>query len=88
MALWEQARLADKEAAEREAARLKADNLQLAARLVEMKESEMQRMEDTNRMCEQMVCRLISAHLPPSKHSHSCFSARNFSKCKRWVLSG
>lgn len=52
-----QARLEDKEAAEREAARLQADNLQLAARLVEMKESEMQRMEDTNRMCEQMVRR-------------------------------
>lgn len=59
-----QARLADKEAAEREAARLEADNLQLAARLVEMKESEMQRMEDTNRMCEQMVRRLPSPVLP------------------------
>ena len=56
MTMTMQSRLADKEAAEREAARLTADNHQLASRLVEMKEGEMQRMEDTNRMCEQMVC--------------------------------
>ncbi len=50
-----QTKLADKEASEREAARLHADNLQLSARLVEMKEGEMARVVETNRMCEQMV---------------------------------
>ena len=50
-----QSRLADKEAAEGRAASLEADNHELAARLVEMKSTEIQRMHETNRICEQMV---------------------------------
>ena len=50
-----QSRLADKEAAEGRAAALEADNHELAARLVEMKRTEIQRIQETNRICEQMV---------------------------------
>lgn len=50
-----QSRLADKEAAESRAAALEADNHELVARLVEMKATEVQRIDETNRICEQMV---------------------------------
>ena len=53
--LTPQSRLADKEAAESRAAALAADNHELATRLVEMKASEAQRINETNRICEQMV---------------------------------
>ena len=52
-----QSRLADKEAAESRAAASEADNAELAARLVETKRTEIQRMHETNRICEQMVRR-------------------------------
>ncbi len=55
IALGLQSRLADKETAESRAAALEADNHELAARLVETKRTEIQRMHETNRICEQMV---------------------------------
>lgn len=50
-----QGRLAAKEAAEAEAARLREEVGQLAQRLVELKASEAERMNEVNKMCDQMV---------------------------------
>jgi len=62
-----QSRLADKETAESRAAALEADNHELAARLVEMKRTEIERMHETNRICEQMVC---GAAMPAAGQGH------------------
>lgn len=66
-ALLPQGRLADKEAAEAEAARLRAEVGQLAQRLVELKATEAERMDEVNVMCEQMVRCLLKA--PRRKNS-------------------
>ena len=51
-----QARLAGREAAEAEAAKLREEVAELAQRLVELKSTEAERINEVNRMCEQMVC--------------------------------
>ena len=66
-----QSRLADKEAAEGRAASLEADNHELVTRLMELKATEVQRINETNRICEQMVRGLpglesATAHGPTS----------------------
>ncbi len=50
-----QGRLADKEAAEAEAAKLRGEVAELSLRLVEMKSSQAERMNEVNKMCDQMV---------------------------------
>ncbi len=62
-----QSRLADKEAAEAEAARLRAESAALAARLVELKATEAERMNEVNKMCEQMVSSIGIAFLASAR---------------------
>lgn len=51
-----QVRLSDKEAAEAKADKLQADVLELSQRLVAMKASEAERLNEVNEMCDGMVC--------------------------------
>ena len=53
--LCRQARLADKEKAEAEAAASKTETDELTRRLVELKTTEIERMNACSRMCEEMV---------------------------------
>ncbi len=56
-----QARLADKEAAEARATKLETENGALVQRLIQLKATEVERMNEVNRVCEEMVgCRAYS----------------------------
>ncbi|KAK9828803.1 hypothetical protein WJX72_002152 [[Myrmecia] bisecta] len=50
-----EARLKDKEAAEARAGQLEGENADLVRRLVELKSSEIERLNETNRMCDEML---------------------------------
>ncbi|KAK9903907.1 hypothetical protein WJX75_000087 [Coccomyxa subellipsoidea] len=50
-----QARLEEKEAAEKKAAKLENEQAELSKRLVDLKMSEIERMNEVNKMCEEMM---------------------------------
>lgn len=62
-----QARLKDKEAAQAQASKLEAENQDLVQRLVTMKSTEVERMNELNKAYEEMVslvwCGTIAYHL-------------------------
>ncbi len=54
---WAQVRLAEAQAATAAASRLEADNAELVRRLMELKAAEIERMNDMNRMRDELVSR-------------------------------
>ena len=76
--------------AEQKLSKLTAENDELVQRLVEMKATEVERMNEVNRTCDEMVIFSSSSfmHPVPVQYMHSCLSAcHRPSVCTRLSLS-